>query len=57
MKGEEVMDIGLELAKVCEEFICILNKLKANSIITEEEFLLYSKEKIRFIEENCLLEA
>ncbi|WMM25545.1 hypothetical protein RBU61_02455 [Tissierella sp. MB52-C2] len=51
------MDIGLELAKVCEEFICILNKLKANSIITEEEFILYSKEKIRFIEENCLLEA
>lgn len=57
MKGEGVMNVGLELAKVCEEFICILEVLKTNDLITEEEFILHSKIKEKFIEEKSSLES
>ncbi|MBU5425627.1 hypothetical protein KQI41_04300 [Tissierella pigra] len=51
------MNVGLELAKVCEEFICILEVLKTNDLITEEEFILHSKIKEKFIEEKSSLES
>ncbi|WP_353094272.1 hypothetical protein [Tissierella praeacuta] len=47
------MLIGLEteLITLCEEVVSILYELKEKELITEEEFNIHSKNKLKFIEE------
>lgn len=42
--------LELELKELCEEFISILDVLKENDIITEEELKMHSEKKIKFLE-------
>lgn len=49
-EGSGVMTVGLELKNLCEECINILNLLKEDGSITEEELQLHLKNKLDFVQ-------
>ncbi len=46
------MDLEFELVELCQEFVDILCVLKEKSLISEEEFIINAKEKLKFIKES-----
>ncbi|WP_099191083.1 hypothetical protein [Tepidibacter mesophilus] len=48
--SKEIDAIKLELKSLCQEFTDVLNKMKDQNIISEEEYNEYSSKKIEFLE-------
>ncbi len=48
--SKEFDGIRLELESLCREFTDILNKMKDQNIISEQEYNEYSSKKIEFLE-------
>lgn len=45
------MDLDVKLFKLCEDFICMLERFKEESMISGEEFENMTEYKLKFIEE------
>ncbi len=50
-----LLEMEAELLELCEKFTNILYDLKEKSLISEDEFNIHSKEKIKFIERSTRL--
>lgn len=47
-----LMRLEMELIKICEEVVELLYELREKSLISEEEFSVHSKQKLKFIRET-----
>lgn len=48
------MNIELELALLCEKMLDLLDELKEESLITEEEYINHSRLKLEYLERNLV---
>lgn len=48
-----LMNLEAELTILCEEVVDLLYELREKFLISEEEFYIHSKQKLKFIQETA----